>query len=657
MSALQAGLTAIRANQAVIDTIAQNVANANTPGYHRQTVDLRARQPLDRGDGLLIGDGVDVSGLRQIRSQFLESAVARNISAQSANQAELQVVRTIETLVTPVDGALPDRLQAFFNSVERLSSSPSDLNLRQTLIGHAANLTSELNAVADSLSRLAAETTTEIETTAAQINDLNKDLAELNKQIRIAETGAGRILSLRDQRDQLIGELSELIDVELRTEKSGRTVALLGGNTVLIGENTAELEVSTRDGQVIVTQGGIEREAQPRGGKLLGLLEGHNRVIPGVVEQLNALARGVAGLVDSAHAQGVGLGGAFRELTASRPVSSIDAPLASSTSGLPVQSGELFISVTDTATGLRTLEQITLDPATQSLQDLATAISALDNISATVTPQSGLLTVTATSGFTFDFTGQLEQSPTSTSYTGSSSFTVGGEYIGEANDRLSVTVIGSGTVGVDAGLTAEVRDSSGAVLQTIDIGQGYSPGTQLEIGNGVSVSFGAGTVNAGDSTSFDVVADSDTTNLLAALGLNSLFTGSSASDLAVSERILSDPSAFAASRSGAAGDSRNLFRLIEQRGVSTVSGSGFTPEEFVAEIVAESGRQVSNLEVLGSHLETLGESFSAEREAISGVSPDEEMLNLLKFQRSYQAAARVLATVNQTLDEVLRIIV
>lgn len=192
MSALQAGLTAIRANQAAINTIAQNIANANTPGYHRQTVDLRARQPLDSGDGLLIGDGVDVVGLRQIRNQALETAVSRNTSSQAANATELGIVRSIETLVTPVDGSLSDRVQEFFNSVERLSSSPGDFNLRQELVGHAVNLSNELNSVATSLDRLAAEATTEIDATAAEINDLTTDLAKLNKQIRIAENGGGR---------------------------------------------------------------------------------------------------------------------------------------------------------------------------------------------------------------------------------------------------------------------------------------------------------------------------------------------------------------------------------------------------------------------------------------------------------------------------------
>jgi len=90
--------------------------------------------------------------------------------------------------------------------------------------------------------------------------------------------------------------------------------------------------------------------------------------------------------------------------------------------------------------------------------------------------------------------------------------------------------------------------------------------------------------------------------------------------------------------------------------LNTVNETGTSPEQFLADIVAESGRRVNDLEVFDSHLTSLGESYAAERESISGVSPDEEMLNLLKFQRSFQAAARLIATVNQTLDEILRIV-
>jgi flagellar hook-associated protein FlgK len=656
MSALQAGLTAIRANQAAINTIAQNIANANTPGYHRQTVDLRARQPLDSGDGLLIGDGVDVVGLRQIRNQALETAVSRNTSSQAANATELGIVRSIETLVTPVDGSLSDRVQEFFNSVERLSSSPGDFNLRQELVGHAVNLSNELNSVATSLDRLAAEATTEIDATAAEINDLTTDLAKLNKQIRIAENGGGRVLGLRDQRDQLIGELSTLIDVELRDEGVNRSVALLGSNTVLVGENGADLKVSSRDGQLIVTQSGIDRDVRPAGGRLLGLLESHNRVIPSFTEQLDSLARQIAGIVDAVHSEGVGLGGSFKDLTSIRPVSSVDEPLADSVSGLPIQSGELFITVTNSATGIRTLERITIDPLTESLQDLAATITGLDNVTATVAAGSGQLAISAAPGFTFDFTGRLEQFPGATSLTGTSAFTLNGQFQGESNDQLTVSVVGSGTVGVDTDLTAEVRDSSGALLKTLDIGRGYSPGTELSIGQGLAVSFDTGSVNAGDVITFDVVADPDTSNVLAALGLNTLFSGTTAGDLAVADRILADPSAFAASLTGATGDSDNLLRLIDQRGLNTVNETGTSPEQFLADIVAESGRRVNDLEVFDSHLTSLGESYAAERESISGVSPDEEMLNLLKFQRSFQAAARLIATVNQTLDEILRIV-
>ena len=656
MSALHSGLSAIRASQAAIDTIAHNIANAGTPGYHRQTVDLRARPSLGSPDGFLIGDGVDIAGVRQIRSQLLESAVARNSSAQSANAAELEIVRNIETLVTPVDGSLADRVQEFFNSVQRLSSSPQDVNLRQTLLSHADNLAKELNSLAASLDRLSSDTVAEIQATAGQINELTGDLARLNKQIRNTENTSGRALGLRDQRDQLIGQIAALIDVDLRTDSDGKTVALLGGNTVLVGEVDAQLRISTRDGEIIATQAGIERDVDPQGGRLQGLLDGVNRVIPSFVDRLDTLAQEVARIIDSVHSEGVGLDGAFSLLTSERPVSSVSAPLAESVSGLPANNGELLITVTDVTTGERSLARLAIDPATQSLQDLASVISGVDHLTATVIDATGQLSISAENGFTFDFTGQLQQAPDTSLFAGTSDVRVKGRYDGAVNDELTLTVSNPGEVGVDPNVTVEVRKADGTLLSTLNVGQGYPPGSDIAIGEGVFISFGAGSVNVGDSVSVGLIADPDTSDVLAALGLNTLFTGTTARDLSLVDRIQRNPASFAGSSTGAPGDSGNLLRLINQRDSSKVSGTNLSPEEFLADIVAESGRRTNALDVLGEHLGFLGESFAAERESLSGVSPDEEMLGLLKHQRSFQAAAQLISAVDQSLNELLRIL-
>ena len=231
---------------------------------------------------------------------------------------------------------------------------------------------------------------------------------------------------------------------------------------------------------------------------------------------------------------------------------------------------------------------------------------------------------------------------------------VSGSYNGEGNDQLNFTVVGNGTVGVDEGLQVEVRNSAGELLNSLQIGRDYAPGTDLEVGNGVTVSFGAGTVNSGDVLELDVVADPDTANVLTALGLNTLFTGTTAFDLEVTARLRNDPSAFAASRTGQPGDSGNLLRFAVRRDSTRVGETGLTTEQYLADIVTESGQRVHDLQVASDQLLMVGESLSAERDSISGVSTDEELLKLLKHQRGFQAAAQLISVVERTLDDLLR---
>ncbi|MFP6762582.1 MAG: flagellar basal body rod C-terminal domain-containing protein, partial [Planctomycetaceae bacterium] len=250
--------------------------------------------------------------------------------------------------------------------------------------------------------------------------------------------------------------------------------------------------------------------------------------------------------------------------------------------------------------------------------------------------------------------GQLEQSPAGPGFTGSSSVAVSGSYLGEENDQLAFAVVGTGTVGLDENLQVEVRNSAGALLSSVEIGRGYVPGSEIEIGDGVTVAFGAGTVTTGDTLTLDVIADPDTANVLSALGLNTLFSGTTALDLKVTARLRNDPSAFAASRNGQSGDSGNLLRFATQRDSGIVGGTDLTTEQYLADIVAESGQRVNDLQVADEQLLMIGESLSAERDSISGVSTDEELLNLLKHQRGFQAAAQLISVVERTLDDLLR---
>ena len=141
----------------------------------------------------------------------------------------------------------------------------------------------------------------------------------------------------------------------------------------------------------------------------------------------------------------------------------------------------------------------------------------------------------AAPGYSFDFTGNLETIPDLTNFTGSSVPEISGRYEGSANRNLSVSIVGNGTISETAGLTAQVTDEvTGKVIAEIEIGEDYESGKPIELTEGVFVSFEVGDVSDGDTFTTTLVADSDSTGVLSALGLNSFFEGDDATNIAVS---------------------------------------------------------------------------------------------------------------------------
>ena len=133
---------------------------------------------------------------------------------------------------------------------------------------------------------------------------------------------------------------------------------------------------------------------------------------------------------------------------------------------------------------------------------------------------------------------------------------ISGTYTGAANDKWTFKPDSDGIIGVTPGLTAGVFDSQRNRIATLQIGEGYAPGTALDVKDGVQVSFGPGSVSqtSNDQFSLDVVADSDSSDVLVALGLNTFFTGDSASTIEVRPDLAKDPSLLSSSLTGAPGD-------------------------------------------------------------------------------------------------------
>jgi flagellar hook-associated protein 1 FlgK len=652
ISGLSIGLSGIQVSQKIIDLLGQNIANAQTPDYHRQVADLAGRYY-----GPEIGSGVEVKLLRRLSNSVLDAAVTRSTFESQHIGAQLETLRHVQSLLAPGEGSVHDLLERFFNQVEQLSVKPSDLAQRRVVLNSAVSLSQKLNGVTSDLLRLSEKLDEDAARHVAQINALTPRIAALNEAIERNTIQGLPANDLRDQRDRLVNQLAELADARVVEQDFGLVNVLVGGTPLVTGNSYTQIEyvIDNTTNEGTVRAKGVAQPLGLVGGKLAGLLKIRNGDLKAYRARLDTFTRELVRQLDTLHATGLGLTGPHTFLAGHRAVSNPLVPLAQANLGFPPQAGSLFVTVSNLASGTRTLNQIAINPATQSLQDLATALSAIPNMQAVVDAQTNTLRILAAPGFAVDFAGRLASSADNILITGTSTVQLGGAYTGSVNDTYTYTVVGSGTVGVTPNLRLEVRNSAGTLLNQLNIGQGYEPGGPLTV-DGVTVRLSSGTINNGDSFQARVVAQPDTAGILTALGLSTFFTGKDTSNIAVRQEILDRPELLAASRTGQAGDGSNLRRVAGLRDLRLLNNGTQTLRGFYAGIVADVGSQVQDLNFQATAQQALGARIMAERQAVSGVDPNEEMVHLLQFQRAFEMSAKYLTVINETLDELANII-
>ncbi|MCA9263007.1 MAG: flagellar hook-associated protein FlgK [Planctomycetales bacterium] len=650
------GLTGLRAAQVGLEVVAQNLANASTPGYHRQVVHQVDRMPTPMG-GLSFGNGVEVDRIGQVRDQLIEHALATNLGASAGNAAHLRIARRVEAIVSPGAGALNERLSGFFDAVTTASRDPGNRVSRDQVVHAAANVADGLNRLAEELGALRGEIDAELRTAVSTLNDIAEQVAELNVKIQESMAQGYQPNDLIDRRDQLIAELSEIVNVDLDETVNGLVIA--GGPSVFGTSNLPQFSFDL-DGTTPIVRYGEQGILRPQGGSLAGLLAARNELLPQVETQLDQIANGVIAIVDSQHVEGIGLAGGFDLLRNARNVENFNVPLASLETVMPLEEGEIVLGLTNMETGERTLHAIAINPETDSLADVIAALDAIDHFGADANAATGNVALFATAGYRFDFTGMSPGTPDVTGLTGTAVPKIQGLFRGSESDTFEVRFAGTGTIGVTPDLKAEVYNNDGDLVATINVGQGYVVGKSLDFtgGQGLTVRFAAGNVVANESFSVNATAPSqaDSSHFLTALGFNTLFVGQGAAGIGVSQDLLQNSDRLATSKDGTVADSSNINQLLADRRRGTSATGGLSIEAFQQEFVTSIGREVQFREGMETHLNVVVESLEAERASVSGVDPNEELVRMLQYQRAFQTAAKYLDVINQLTAELMQIV-
>jgi len=233
-----------------------------------------------------------------------------------------------------------------------------------------------------------------------------------------------------------------------------------------------------------------------------------------------------------------------------------------------------------------------------------------------------------------------------------------GDYTGTENQAYTFRPTIDGQIGTTPGLLVEVYNSAGQLVTTLDVGAGYNAGNELAVADGLAVSFSFGVLSATDNDAFvsQALVNSDTSDVLLGLGLNSFYEGSDASTIKVRQDLIDDPRLFSASKTGAAGDGGNLLKMVSLQQKSLTAISGNTLGQYYGDIVGGIGFDISGAQNSLEVESFLLESLDARRDQVSGVNLDEELVNIIEYEQAFAAAAQFIQVVNQLNDEILNLI-
>ncbi|WP_010583808.1 flagellar hook-associated protein FlgK [Schlesneria paludicola] len=651
------GVSALQAAQQGLAVAGNNIANASTPGYHRQIANFSTTSPTQVGN-LSLGNGVAITDINRAVSDQLDAALTSQLTQNGLTDASLSASTQIQQVLSSNLDSPATKLESMLNTLQSLSSTPTNGAAQQAAVASAANLANAFNSAASDLTQIRQGLDQSISGVVDQINAISKQIATLNSQIGTISSQGISANNLIDQRGQLVNDLAGFVGIQVTNGNNGSLTISASGGALLVAGGTAQTLVagSNKKGDATIQMKGSETTFDISGGQLGGMLSQRNQTLAGYQSRLDTMAQQIAASFNSIQSTGLGGSGGFTSLTSQNGVKDATALLnAAGLTNAPTN-GSLFIGVTDKATGARTITEVPFNPQTQSLQDVANSISStVPNLQAYVNNQTGTMTITSNSGYTFDFTGGYQATPTTNLTTTTSTPSIGGSYTGSTNDNYNFTFMGDGTVGVTPGLQAQVTNQKGDVIATVDVGQGYQAGQPISIANGLTMSLGAGDVTTGDSFSTPVVAQPDSAGLLTSLGLNTMFTGSTAATLKVSSDLTSDPSRLATSRTGQPSDVSNLTRFTALGDASVLNGGTQTFSQYAGSMVTDIGTSVKALTSQQSTNATLTTSITTQQQSVSGVDTNEELAKVLQYQQLFAVASKYISAVNDALTSLLQI--
>jgi len=301
ISSLNTPLSAMRAQRQILDVTARNIANATTPGYHRQRVEL-ATPGTSGVSGSGGNAGVDVSRVSRSADDVIVARATREEAGRSAADATAATLARIESLFPePTNHGLAAQLDDYWGSWSSVANDPGNQTARSSLLSKASTLVNTLRRGVEDLTAVSDGAKTRMSGIANEVNDLTARIVTFNQTITGQSDPSGDLL---DQRDTLVAKVTKLTGALTQVTGTGEVNVFIGGRQVVAGAFAAQLQAPSGtlqfdDGQAVVMTSG-------EGASVAATI---NDVVPRYLSALDDIANTLVTSVNTMHAAGYGQDG------------------------------------------------------------------------------------------------------------------------------------------------------------------------------------------------------------------------------------------------------------------------------------------------------------------------------------------------------------
>lgn len=212
----------LQAAQAAINTTAHNVSNVNTKGYSRQAVTLTAENALTHIGYGTIGSGVVVTGIKQIRDSYYDTKYRNNETNSGEYEVKQNYMTQIEDYLNEFKlSGFTAEYDGFFTTLGELKKTPTEESVQNSVINKAISLTQYFNTLSTNLTNIQKDSNEEVKNQVGEINTIAQNISSLNKQINQIEANKGSANDLRDKRNNLVDQLSKIVNIEISESDMG----------------------------------------------------------------------------------------------------------------------------------------------------------------------------------------------------------------------------------------------------------------------------------------------------------------------------------------------------------------------------------------------------------------------------------------------------